>query len=66
MAILRRNLTTAPAAKWTLAYDQGRRKLFVEILSKGVVKSYGVDAAMKMEGSDDLRLTIIDMFKAGR
>jgi hypothetical protein len=63
MAILKRNVTTAPAEKWNLVYDQGRGELYVEIHVKGSVKRHGVSAAMKMKHSDDLRLAIVDIFK---
>jgi hypothetical protein len=59
MAILKRNVTTAPEMKWNLVYDQDRRELYVEIGAK----RHSVPAAMKMKGSDDLRLAIVDMFK---
>jgi hypothetical protein len=64
MAVLKRDVTTERGAKWNLVYDQGRRELYVEIHSNGAVKRHGVEAAMKMDGSDDLRLAFVDMFKA--
>jgi hypothetical protein len=63
MAVLKRNVTTAPGKKWNLVYDQGRREVYVEIHLIGGVRRHGVDAAMKMEGSDNLRLAIVDLFK---
>ena len=47
-----------------LVYDQGRRELYVEIHSNGAAKRHGVEAALKMDGSDDLSLAFVDMFKA--
>jgi hypothetical protein len=64
MTVLKRNVTTSPEMKWNLVYDQRHRQLYVEISSKGGVKRHGVEAAMQMNGSDDLRLAIVDMFKA--
>ena len=63
MAVLKRNVTAEPGTKWNLVYDQGRGDLYVEIITKGSVKRHGVSAAMKMKGSSDLRLAIVDMFK---
>ena len=41
-----------------LVYDQGRRELSVEIHSNGAAKRHGVEAALKMDGSDDLQLGV--------
>jgi hypothetical protein len=64
MAVLKQDVTAQPGAKWNLVYDLSRHELYVEIHSNGAVKRHGVDAAMKMNGSDDLRLAIVDMFNA--
>jgi hypothetical protein len=64
MAILKRNVTSTTGEKWDLVYDQAAGQLYVEIHSKGGVKRHDVSAAMKMEGSGDLRVAIVDMFKA--
>jgi hypothetical protein len=45
-----------------LVYDQGRRELYVEIRASGAIKRHSVEAALKMDGSDDLRLAFVDMF----
>jgi hypothetical protein len=64
MAVLKRDVTARPGAKWNLVYDQSRRELYVEIRSNGAVKRHGIEAALKMDGSDDLHLAFVDMFKA--
>jgi hypothetical protein len=64
MAVLRRDVTAQPGAKWNLVYDQGRRELYVEIHSNGAIKRHGVEAALKMDGADDLSLAVVDLFKA--
>jgi hypothetical protein len=63
MAILKRDVTAQPGGtKWKLVYDQGRRELYVELHASGVIKRHSVEAALKMDGSDDLRLAFVDMF----
>jgi hypothetical protein len=63
MAILKRDVTAQPSGtKWKLVYDQGRRELYVEIHTSGAIKRHSVEAALKMDGSDDLRLAFVDMF----
>jgi hypothetical protein len=64
MAVLKRDVTAQPGAKWNLVYDQSRRELYVEIHSHGAVKRHGIEAALKMDGADDLSLAFVDMFKA--
>jgi hypothetical protein len=43
MAVLRRDVTAQPGAKWNLVYDQGRHELYVEIHSNGAIKRHVVD-----------------------
>jgi hypothetical protein len=64
MAVLKRDVTAQPGAKWNLVYDLSRHELYVEIHSNGAAKRHGVEAALKMDGSDDLSLAFVDMFKA--
>ena len=45
--------------RWRERPDQ-----IVEIHSNGAAKRHGVEAALKMDGSDDLSLAFVDMFKA--
>jgi hypothetical protein len=63
MAVLKRKLTATPYEKWVLVYNQYPREFYVEIRTNGVVKRYSVEEAIKVAGSDDLRLAIVDMFK---
>ena len=38
MAVLKRDVTAQPGAKWNLVYDLSRHELYVEIHSNGAVK----------------------------
>jgi hypothetical protein len=63
MAVLKRNVTTASDEKWILVYDNSRRKFYVEVREKGILKRHSIERAIKMDGSAGLRLAIVDMFK---
>jgi hypothetical protein len=55
----KRNVTTAPDKIWNLVYDQDRQDLYVEIDAN----RFGVSVAVKLKGSDDLRLVIVETFE---
>jgi hypothetical protein len=63
MAVLKRNVTAAHHENWVLVYNQRPLEFYVEIRKNGVAKRHSVEDAIRIEGADDLRLAIVDMFK---
>jgi hypothetical protein len=66
MAIVKRELSDTPDGRWRLVYDPDNRAFYVEATGLHGTQRIDIDTALRMTGAgaDELRLAIVDLFKA--
>jgi hypothetical protein len=66
MAVMKRELSDTPDGRWRLVYDTDHHALYVEATGLHGTERIGIDSALTLTGAgvDQLRLAIVDLFKA--
>jgi hypothetical protein len=64
--IVKRELSDTPEGRWRLVYDPDNRAFYVEATGLHGTQRIDIDTALRMTGAgaDELRLAIVDLFKA--